>query len=339
MQKTPLRVSRSLADTLIARGFATEIDGMLIPTVSGADPAADSPFPAVPEDIAALETDALEAFATETAAAIEAVAADAASFVNEARSSAELLSDMEASVEALESARAELASRAEEPEAEVEVEPEIEEEPTAEELAAEAAALASRVAVEEPEVVEPEVEPEPVVAAAAPARRARPSRSRTAAPQEAAPVVSMVAAAGAPDLPLGYEFPDELDIAKAMIKRKSQFGIVPEGLSGKEPIARASWSDLYPPERTLSGDEVANLALIAAALDPKVIRAEMNRRKAALAEGVLVASGGLCAPVTPYSAPAPSRSGSRSSTASSWRRTPAPPRASSSPASTPRRPR
>jgi hypothetical protein len=87
-----------------------------------------------------------------------------------------------------------------------------------------------------------------------------------------------------------------------MIRRRNQFGHIGEDVSGeKMTIARADWSDLYPPERTLGGDPIANQALIAAATDQEAIKAEMRRRRTAQMENPsLVAAGGLCAPVTPY---------------------------------------
>jgi outer membrane biosynthesis protein TonB len=297
---------------LIDQGLARYDRGILVPIIRGGSQDADPPFPEIPEDLAALSDDELQAFADDTATAIEAVGAAPQTFVNEARTAASLLEGMEASVAALETARAELSAR-DEAAAALEVEPEAVE-PDVDPDAFEA--LRARAQVEEPEP-EAEVEPEPeveepepeaaaaevVVAAAAPARRRalpRPAASRAARPADTARVA--LTAAGGADLPVGSEYGDELDIATAMIRRHSQFGRnIPEGVSEKMSIAHADWTDLYPAERTLGMDEARNEAIVAAAINPRDIRAELERRRKAAIEGqALVASGGLCAPVTPY---------------------------------------
>jgi hypothetical protein len=161
--------------------------------------------------------------------------------------------------------------------------------------AAELAAIATEAAVE------PEPAPAPVVAAAQrPATRRRPARSKAAAPQEIQePSVALVAAAGA-DRPAGYEFPSEREIAAAMIERRRAFGLIAEGDQDKVKIARAQWSHLYDDSRDLvdKGPELQD-ALIAAVIDHRVIQSNFAARRKADA-GSLTASGGLCAPVTPY---------------------------------------
>jgi hypothetical protein len=294
------------------RGLAREYRGRLIPVMKGGDPAADdSPFPVVPEDLAALTVEDLAALEAGIAEAIASVGAAPAEFVGEARTADELIGLMTEAVTGLEAVKAELAKReADEEDEEVEEA----EEPTEAELAA-IAELAASV-VEEPTVVvevveaEPVLEAEPIVAAATPAARRLPppARSRAAAPVEAEQVVSLVAGASAPDLPLGTAFPDMDAVAREMISRRRSFGIVSEGASGQtDVIARADWSNLYPEGRKLGMDEIKNEQLVAAAIDQKAITAELVRRRnqarqIAQAEGdtSLVASGGLCAPVTPY---------------------------------------
>lgn len=316
-------VDSDQARELIAAGLCAERDGLLVPIIAGGDPAADSPFPALPEgaveveaegenapsiDFSNVDDDALAAYVDETAQAVAEVAAAPAEFVTEARTAADLLSEMEGSVEALELARAEVAARAETPD-----EPDTPDTPDPEpvpddELAARAAELASRAEADEPddepepETPEPEATVETVTAAAAPAvrpRLPRPSRSRRPDPVEAA--VSLTAGAGVTDMPQGAEFLNEIEVAEAMIRRNRNMGIVAEGTFGKETIARADWSHLYPEERKLGKDENANAALIASVLSPESIKRELQARIRAQDKGEsLVASGGLCAPVTPY---------------------------------------
>src|SRR4051812_5745519 len=73
----------------------------------------DPLFAVLPEDIAALDIEALEAFVSEAQDLVEQVTADPNAFVTEERPLATLLSETETAVEAIEAARAELASRTE----------------------------------------------------------------------------------------------------------------------------------------------------------------------------------------------------------------------------------
>jgi hypothetical protein len=276
-------------------------------------------LPELPETFEGMDEDAILAFISSASEAVAAVAATPAEFVTEDVSAEDLLSQLEATVEALEAARAELASRAEA--AASEDTPEEDPEETAAEAAAEvdAEALASRAAeLASRATADPEPEPEPEAAAeeeglalepmTASGRSSRqrpPARARRAEPVAVAPEetrAALVAGAGAPDLPVGTPFPSEDAIADAMIRRRSSFGLIPDGLSAKEVVARADWRDQYPDDRSLDGDVDRSTALIAAATDMDTIIGNFKRvRDASRKEGkALVASGGLCAPVTPY---------------------------------------
>jgi hypothetical protein len=80
-----------------------------------------------------------------------------------------------------------------------------------------------------------------------------------------------------------------------MVERRRAFGNIPHGTSGeKVGIARFGWE--YPEGRSLAGDPLENAAIIASVVDDRAIQAEFDRRR----ENALVASGGLCAPLTPY---------------------------------------
>jgi len=274
----------------------------------------------IPEDFAALSLDELRAWIENASETAEAVAASPSDYIGEGRSSSELMEEMTEGVAAIEAARAELAKREAEEEPEEETEPEAEA-TVSEEEAEQLAALASRVtAAQEPEPESepesaPEPEPEsapepeaaaPAVTAAAPAspapaspRLPRPSRSRISAPP-AAPRVVLTAAAENLGYGLGEEIPDGHGVAAMMSRRRRQFGSIAEGTHGEKiPIARAEWGDLYPDERQLSQDVESNWEKVqAVTAGADILRAFEERRKEA--GGSLVASGGLCAPVTPY---------------------------------------
>ena len=268
----------------------------------------------IPEDIGALEAADLQQFIDETVARLEQVAAAPSTFVTEERDAVHLRAEMADAVEAVKEARERLAAleaegepatdpaegeTAEEPEgdeAEVGDEPEAEETPEDdEELAAEAAAALEAARVE------PEKPKPAVVAAAKPARtRTRLARARSAEPQESQPAVALTAAAGADHLPLGHRFIDAREVADAMIERRRHFGIIPEGSHDNVPVARASWGHLYPEERQIEGkSEDVVEALVAAVVNERIIRANFEARRKS-DPGSLTASGGLCAPVTPY---------------------------------------
>ncbi len=86
------------------------------------------------------------------------------------------------------------------------------------------------------------------------------------------------------------------------MRRRDQFGNIPKGTSGEKiGIAAASWRDLYPPERRLSGlNEDAVQSVVAAAINPDVFKTNLRALRDGTASQALVASGGLCAPTTPY---------------------------------------
>jgi hypothetical protein len=271
----------------------------------------------IPEDLGALSADELRTFIDSGVARVEEIAGDPGAFAVEGRSLADVRTETAAAVEAIKTARESLAAleangdggeAAEPAEGDGGEEPaegdepadgdeptegdeETTEEPS-DELAAEFAELAQEAGRE--------VEPVARTAAAAPVRRARPARSRAHRPQPAEePRVSLVAAAGVDTLQEGDAFPSEIAIAEAMIRRRSRFGMIAEGSEENVPIARADWSALYDSDRVLGKDEERNAALVAAVIDDKLIRSNFEARRKQ-AGGSLVASGGLCAPVTPY---------------------------------------
>lgn len=222
-------------------------------------------------------------------------------------------------------ALAELAARAKgETEENEEEEPETPAEPPAEEAAApaeEAAEESSVVATIDPESLSTVIERtvsatvEAVTAAAAKkeaaeaeakearpslGRLARPTRSRRSEPLADEERIAMTAAAENLGFGLGDELPDEMAIARMMVDKHRQIGKVPEGTHGDQvPIAKADWTDQYPEDRRLLGNIEQDLRKIEAVTAAGVIRDSFEQRRKEN-PSALVASGGLCAPVTPY---------------------------------------
>lgn len=298
------------AQKLVDQGLARWYRGRLIPLMKGGSGEDEPLFPEIPEDFAALSDEDLQSFIDGTRDALAEVLASPSEFVGEDVSSADLLAASRESVEALNAAREAMKSRADGEET-----PADEETPALsdEDFQAGLAEIATLAADEEPEADEPPVaaaaeeskeEKEAVTAAAdapapAPRDRRMPVPARSRRPVEAAQerTVALTAAADAVGYEKGDNFPSMQAIAEAMQERRRHFGLIPEGTSGeKVPIVRANWSDLYPEDRKLGGDVHSNQSLIDRVIDPALIKAEMGRRR----EKALVASGGLCAPVTPY---------------------------------------
>jgi len=168
--------------------------------------------------------------------------------------------------------------------------------------------------VEEAEVVEPEPEPEPEVEVepeeavaepepvmAAAARRSAARRDLAARrPQSAAPApevdrdrAHITIAADVPDFSPGQTVASLRDVDRAMFARLGSF----RGSSGRKVgkgdgtadwLTVASIHGVYPENRRLTDDPVRNTNLIQDAL------------REATTPKALVASGGLCAPLTPF---------------------------------------
>src|SRR5262249_10731984 len=184
--------------------------------------------------------------------------------------------------------------------------PEAEAAASDEAFEAEVAALASET--DEPEGDEPEPEggeEEPAaskaVVATAKAPLKRPARAKSAAPRvEAVPPISLTASAGSG---LGVEVGQEinrLELAAMSIKARERFGHIPPGTKGEKiALAQFNTRDASPEERKLHKD-ASDQDKIDAILDERAIQQAFEERRAAADEGALVASGGLCAPVTPY---------------------------------------
>lgn len=265
-------------------------------------------FPEIPEDFEALDDEALTEFITQAEMARDAIVGNVAEYVGEGRTKDELVAEFGEGIEALKAAKVERAARAD-----VEVEADEADDElaaTVAELAAETDdadeegdAEADEATADEAAAADPEVETEAaatIVAAAKPKARTRlprPARSIAAAPQEAAPTpIAMTASAGGLGPDLG-EPVDPIEVARMTIKKRSQFGQIPRGTKGEKiSIAQFDTRDEYPEDRRLSTDAYSNQDKIDQVQNERAIRQAFDIRR----EGSLVASGGLCAPVTPY---------------------------------------
>jgi hypothetical protein len=245
-------------------------------------------FPEIPEDLAALTDDELSVLLAALEAAADSVF-DGTADVG-ARTQSDVIAETQAAVDTIEAIRTEQGVRTE----------------SAAEQAAALDALAQRVRpvaeADEPDPAEPapadepELEaaaavPEPVAVAAAakpaarrPAAAPAPARAKAAEPVERRPHGSLVASAEMPGISLGQPI-GRMELAEAMMRKRRSFeGGIPAGVEmEKHTLATITtdWSEV--PERVLGNDPIENWAKI----------------DAVVGEQALVASGGLCAPVTP----------------------------------------
>lgn len=155
---------------------------------------------------------------------------------------------------------------------------------------AEVTAEAPAEPVAETPAEEPVVEaaPEPVLAAGdLPAKRKpRPALPKPTVEREPLPAeptgAAIVASAGLPGTDAGAHL-DRIGLANAMMRQRHSSVATPQGVEEKAVTASISYADLFPEERILRGNEQDQEKI------DSVVGAE-----------ALVASGGLCAPVTPY---------------------------------------
>ncbi len=190
------------------------------------------------------------------------------------------IADREAGVEAFNSKVAELTAGLEDETETPEAEVVAEETP---ELEAEAPAEAVAEVVAEAEAATAEAVAEPVVAAAE-SRMVlpKPSKRHTPLPEAEARKFPLVASAGMHGYSEGQPL-SKFDVAQAMIDRRRRLSTI-NGVREEVVVASAKWE--YPEERILSPRDKY-----------EVTQAKLN---AVVGEEALVASGGLCAPVTPY---------------------------------------
>ena len=135
-----------------------------------------------------------------------------------------------------------------------------------------------------------ETVPEPVLAAAtqraARPRLPQPTVTHQPIVEDAEPQVAFVLASGIPGMQEGGAAASLEQIASAMHKKRFQMVSTPEGVRENVVVASADWRDLYPKDRNLS-----------TLTDPAGIRRAIDR---IVGPQALAASGGICAPATPY---------------------------------------
>lgn len=128
--------------------------------------------------------------------------------------------------------------------------------------------------------------------------------------------VGFVAGGGATNVAPGVEFGSELQLAQALIRRHETLVSLDRSAARGTPtekyiVAVADWNDEYPAERRLGQADIeGNWSLIREVVKPSAIKramrdriAQQDRSLGLTASGeelTMTASGGLCAPVTPY---------------------------------------
>jgi hypothetical protein len=296
-------------ENLVSQGLARWYHGRLIPVIRGGDPAADEPteddaiYAEVPDDLDSLSVDELAALIEDYEATIGEVTTSPEKFISTEVTVPVLMDETKAAVAALAALKAKQAEREGEPSDE----PELSDE--------DRAAFEALGARETPEPdPEPEPDPDPeaatdddVVVAAAPIKRGRPPRptgQHAIQEHEVAEArrVPLLAGGGCRDMLPGEQFTSELALAEAMCRRHETLGQTAPGTVERFAIAKAMWRDEYPADRRVPlKDEVGFMETV----NPVV---SMNAFKQALRDRIheidkdfaLIASGGLCAPVTPY---------------------------------------
>lgn len=276
-------------------------------------PEPESLFAEVPDSLATLDDAALQALIEDYQATISEVTTTPARFVTAELSAAALIEETRAAMDTLKALRAEAESRTAEP-----VELTDEEQAAFDEIAAlettpSGEAEGGDEAEGDAEGDEPEDEATVVAATPAPRRRARlpqPTGDHVISP--VAPTgedrIPLLAAAGAPNMVAGQEFTSEIELAQSICDRHRQFGSAGPNVEERFAIARAEWGDRYPDDRRMFGaDMERNFEVVSPIIAPAAIKRALRDRIHEQAKAVgnpdaeaLVASGGLCAPVTPY---------------------------------------
>lgn len=255
----------------------------------------DPLFPALPEAdaIAALSNDEIQALIDERLAIVAQVKERDETLLA-GRGTTEVVAELQAGVEGIKQLKAELQTRDQlQAEADAAIDALTEEavgntevEETEETPAAETEPTAAET---------PEDAPVAIAAAATPSRPFRTTRPvvKVDEPDPQPNRVALVAAGGIDGFAEGSELTGRLDLARALIAKRGNMIATPDGHEEKIRVARATFN--FPEDRTLQvNDPEGNWEKVANVVGP---RAE---GKNFAGEPALVASGGLCAPVTPY---------------------------------------
>ena len=255
-------------------------------------------FSDIPEDLAALSDDDIQGLLATHMDAIDKIAAEDPEFLGDL-DAVSVLSEMESGVEDVERIKAELSARegaaeafrAKKDELAARVKPaelaaETEEPEAVEETEQTDDPEAAEIVAEAEAVTEAAAELEPIVAAAPRVRRPLPRPSAAHQAVESTPN-GFVASSGIPDVPAGHVFQDGKDYARAAIRAHKSVSQLPPGF--RQDVVIASLNVPYPEDRRLAGTDA----------DPDGF-ANMDTIKRYTSPQALTASGGLCAPVTPY---------------------------------------
>jgi hypothetical protein len=149
---------------------------------------------------------------------------------------------------------------------------------------ADEAEVVAEAEVEEPVVEETVEVREPVlVAAAKPTLPAPPAANEPVVENTSHRGTALVAASGIPGIGDAADLSDKKVLAQAFIAKRYQGTSVAAGTVEKVLVASARYGDSWPEERKLYGDS-----------------ADSDKIQAVVSPEALVASGGLCAPVTNY---------------------------------------
>lgn len=258
----------------------------------------DPLFPTLPDDIASLTDDELSALADEHRVAAEKIVAEDAEYTA-GFSAEDVIAELGRGTEQAKAIKAEQAARVE---AHATYESEkaalaaqILGDPKADEDEGEAEPEAPVALAVEEVVVEPE--PEAIVASVAPRmhRSAPTPRVPIRVIEEPHPVTALVAAAGVRGARPGDILGDRIALARVISETAKSLGKPQKHRNGTEErtlVATASYRDSYPEDRILKReDPFGNLAKIEAVGTPWFGRAGIE---------AMTASGGLCAPLTPF---------------------------------------
>lgn len=258
----------------------------------------DSLFPPLPEDLAALTDEELSGLLDEHKIAFDKIEALDPDYLGDL-GAAEILEESKTGLTQVKALRAERDLRAEAQknfqEEIVQMAAEAREEPTVEEVS-EVVAEAEQITAEETEEPSPETETEEaeaVLVAAAPVFRRPPAPDRSRQPIQVNenPGAVLVASAGLTSTRAGTPL-DAIGLAVAMHEEAKRRGPVKHVRGGTEeriPVAVADFP--FPKERVLGADVNENLEKLTNVGIP--FFGERARE-------ALVASGGLCAPATPF---------------------------------------
>ena len=276
-------------------------------------------FPEFPEDVSSLSDDEVDSLLDEHMQALDMIDAQDAEFIGEL-SGEDIVSQTEKGVEQIkalralkkerEEAQAAYQSRLKELSSEVRVTEEaeeVEEEEVAEEEVEELEEAAAEVEEAEEDEEEADDEEAEAVAAAAskrkeaarrtPVYRKPPAAPAAREPEEKEPETQLVAAAGAPGLQVGKQL-DALGFAKAVIEAATRLGRPTKqqyGVEDRVLLATAEFG--FPKDHILYANDLDGNTAKLRRIGSPFLGGPDNPF---MDSEALVASGGLCAPLTPF---------------------------------------